>query len=155
MCHASHWASLCTLLGIQSNLSTAYHPETNGQTKRTNQILEQYLHMYINYEQDDWATLLPYAEFAYNNTLQSATSMSPFFANKGYHLSIEVNVEQMSSSEAVQMAEELRDLHAHLRKQLRITLTAYEQATDNDRLAIPPFCIGEYIWLDTRNICMT
>ena len=132
-----------------------YHPETDGQTKRTNQILEQYLRMYINYEQDDWATLLPYAKFAYNNTPQSATGVSPFFANKGYHPSIEVNVEQVSSSEAVQMAEELSDLHAHLRKQLRITITAYEQATDNDRLAIPPFCIGEYIWLDTRNICMT
>ena len=97
------WVLLCTLLGIQSNLSTAYHPETDGQTERTNQILEQYLRMYINYEQDDWATLLPYAKFAYNNTPQSATGVSPFFANKGYHLSIEVNVEQVSSSEAAQM----------------------------------------------------
>ena len=149
------WASLCTLLGIQSNLSTAYHPETDGQTERTNQILEQYLRMYINYEQDDWATLLPYAEFAYNNTPQSATGVSPFFANKGYHPSIEVNVEQVSSSEAAQMAEELSDLHAHLREQLRITITAYEQATDNDRLAIPPFRVGEYVWLDARNIRTT
>ena len=146
------WASLCTLLGIQSNLSTAYHPETDRQTKHTNQILEQYLRMYINYEQDDWATLLPYAKFTYNNTPQSATGVSPFFANKGYHPSIEVNVEQVSSSEAAQMAEELSDLHAHLRKQLRITITAYEQATDNDRLAIPPFRVGEYVWLDARNI---
>ena len=100
-------------------------------------------------------TLLPYTEFAYNNTPQSATSMSPFFANKGYHPSIEVNVEQVSSSEAVQMAEELSDLHAHLRKQLRITITAYEQATDNDRLAIPPFRVGEYVWLDACNIRTT
>ena len=42
------WASLCTLLGVQSNLSTVYHPETNGQTERTNQILEQYLRIYVN-----------------------------------------------------------------------------------------------------------
>ena len=83
------------------------------------------------------------------------TGVSPFFANKGYHPSIEVNVEQVSSSEAAQMAEELSDLHAHLREQLRITITAYEQATDNDRLAIPPFRVGEYVWLDARNIRTT
>ena len=47
------WASLCTLLGIKSNLSTAYHPETDGQTECVNQILKQYLRLYINYEQDN------------------------------------------------------------------------------------------------------
>jgi len=46
------WRSLCQLLGIKANLSTAYHPETNGQTERVNQILEQYLCVYINYQQD-------------------------------------------------------------------------------------------------------
>ena len=79
------WALLCTLLGVRSNLSTAYHPETDGQTERTNQILEQYLRIYVNYEQNDWINLLPLAEFVYNNTTQSATGMSPFFANLGFH----------------------------------------------------------------------
>ena len=92
------WASLCALLGIQSNLSTTYHPETDGQTERTNQILEQYLRMYINYEQDNWTDLLSLAEFAYNNTPQSTTGTSPFFDNKGYHPSIKVNVKQVPSS---------------------------------------------------------
>src|SRR5882724_8038857 len=67
------WQSLCLLLGIKANVSTAYHSETNRQTKRVNQILEQYLRVYINYQQDDWVNLLPLAEFAYNNTLHSAT----------------------------------------------------------------------------------
>jgi transposase InsO family protein len=62
------WSSLCKLLGIKSNLSTAYHLQTNGQTEHVNQILEQYLCLYINYQQDDWVSLLPLAEFAYNNT---------------------------------------------------------------------------------------
>jgi len=51
------------LLSIKANLSTAYHPETNGQTEQVNQILEQYLPVYINYQQDDWVNLLPLAEF--------------------------------------------------------------------------------------------
>src|SRR5882724_2099906 len=67
------WQSLCQLLGIKANLSSAYHPETDGQTERVNQILEQYLRVYINYQQDDWVNLLPLAEFAYNITLHSAT----------------------------------------------------------------------------------
>jgi len=51
--------SLCQLLGIKANLSTAYHPETDGQTEWVNQILEQYLRVYVNYQQDDWVMLRP------------------------------------------------------------------------------------------------
>ena len=79
------WRSLCQLLDIKANLFTAYHPETNGQTERVNQILEQYLCIFVNYQQDDWEHLLPLAEFAYNNTQHLATSVTPFFANKGFH----------------------------------------------------------------------
>jgi len=78
------WQSLCQLLGIKANLSTAYHPETDGQTEHVNQILEQYLQVYVNYQQDDWVNLLPLAEFAYNNTLHSVTMVTLFFTNKGF-----------------------------------------------------------------------
>ncbi|MBW0578277.1 hypothetical protein O181_117992 [Austropuccinia psidii MF-1] len=64
-----------------SYLSTAFHPETDGQTERINQILEQYLWMYVSYHQDDWNTWLPLAEFAYNNAEHSSTKQlffSPF-----------------------------------------------------------------------------
>src|SRR5882672_3180590 len=59
------WRSLCQLLSIKANLSTAYNLETDGQTEWVNQILEQYLWVYINYKQDDWVNFLPLAEFAY------------------------------------------------------------------------------------------
>jgi len=79
------WRSLCQLLGIKANLSTAYHPETDGQTEQVNQILEQYFWVYVNYQQDDWVNLLPLAEFTYNNMSHSATMVTPFFTNKGFH----------------------------------------------------------------------
>jgi len=79
------WQSLFQLLGIKANISTAYHPETDRQTEWVNQILEQYLWVYINYQQDDWVNLLPLAKFAYNNTSHSVTMVTPFFANKGFH----------------------------------------------------------------------
>jgi len=90
------------LLGIKANLSTAYHPETDGQTERVNQILEQYLHVYINYQQDNWVNLLPLAEFAYNNTSHSATMVTPFFANEGFYPKLEVSLEPVVSDTAHQ-----------------------------------------------------
>jgi transposase InsO family protein len=79
------WKEICDMLDIKSALSMAYHSETNGQTERVNQILEQYFRCYVAYLQDDWSELLLLAEFAYNNTPQDSIGMTPFFANKGYH----------------------------------------------------------------------
>ena len=71
------------MLGIETKLSTAYHPQTNSQTERTNQKLEQYLRMYINYRQNNWAEWLVTAEFAFNNKVHTVTKMSPFQVNYG------------------------------------------------------------------------
>lgn len=79
------WQSLLSLLKIKSCMSTAFHPQTDGQTERINSILEQYLRSYLNYQQDDWVSLLAIAEFSYNNTVQSSIRHSPFEANYGFH----------------------------------------------------------------------
>ena len=59
------------ILGIESKLSTAFHPQTDGQTERVNQELEQYLRMFINHRQEQWPDWLEMAEFAYNNKTHS------------------------------------------------------------------------------------
>jgi len=146
------WKSLMSLLDVKSNLSTAYHPETDGQTERVNQILEQYLRTYINYQQDDWVSLLPLAEFAYNNTPHTATHVTPFFANKGYHPKLQVSVESVPSIPAHERATDLKDLHEYLRKQILITQKQYAEATSERRLPIPTFEVGDKVWLDMRNI---
>lgn len=76
---------LCQLLKIKLRLSTAYHPQTDGQTKRQNSTMEQYLRVYVNYKQDDWTLLLASAEFAYNNATQSLTKVFLFYAMYGYN----------------------------------------------------------------------
>ena len=73
------WRRLLELLGIRANRSSAFHPQTDGQTERMNSVLEQYLRMYCDFQQTDWASLLPMAEFSYNNSQHSATTLSPFF----------------------------------------------------------------------------
>jgi len=69
------------MLGIRTKLSTAFHPQTDGQTERMNQELEQYLRFFIEYRQKDWPEWLAAAEFAVNNKVHMATKVSPFMAN--------------------------------------------------------------------------
>lgn len=82
---AQFWKHLTRRLQITNLLSTAYHPETDGQTERTNAVLEQYLRAYVSYLQDDWSEWLPLAEFAANSAHSESTHVSPFFANYGFH----------------------------------------------------------------------
>ncbi|KAJ1579475.1 hypothetical protein NDA11_007601 [Ustilago hordei] len=79
------WRSLSALLGIGNHFSSAYHPQSDGQTERVNQVLEQYLRGYSNHLQTNWSDLLPLAEFSYNNAEHASTQLTPFFANYGYH----------------------------------------------------------------------
>ena len=79
------WRILLDFLGVKVKLSTAAHPQTDGQTERMNQNLEQYLRCYVNYLQNDWSGLLSYAEFAINNVPNSSTGKSPFEINKGFN----------------------------------------------------------------------
>jgi len=77
------WRETTGELGIERRLSTAFHPQTDAQTERTNAILEQYLRAYIHYQPDDRCGYLPLAEFTYNNGYQETIKNTPFFANYG------------------------------------------------------------------------
>src|SRR5260221_13188108 len=99
----SHFfCSLGKLLQMRLHFTSGYHPEGDGQTEHANQVLEQYLQTYTNYQQDDWATLLPMAKFAYNNATNATTGGSPFFTNKGYHLEFTADPQVEPSSAEVQ-----------------------------------------------------
>jgi len=74
---------LYRLLGVQLSSSTAWHPQTDGQTERINQKLDQFLHLFVNERQNDWYNLLPIAEFQHNNHVHSATQQPPFLLNTG------------------------------------------------------------------------
>lgn len=143
---------MCSALKIKSNVSTAYHPETDGQTERVNQTLEQYLRIYTNYQQDDWCKLLPLAEFAYNNSPHQATGMSLFFANKDFHPSLTVEITSATPAAARVLVEDMQHLHTFLREQLKLTKEQYERATVSRCSPALPFEKESKVWLDTRNI---
>ena len=56
-------------------MSTAFHPQTDGQTEHLNQTIETYLRAFVNHEQDNWVSLLPMAEFTYNNSVTIGNGM--------------------------------------------------------------------------------
>ena len=90
---SAFFCSLSKVLDMKLHFTLGYHPEGDGQTECTNQTLEQYLQVYCNYQQSNWSDLLPIVEFAYNNAPNATTSLSPFYANKGYHPNLSVHPE--------------------------------------------------------------
>ncbi|KAH9460141.1 hypothetical protein Pst134EB_033351 [Puccinia striiformis f. sp. tritici] len=79
------WKCLMVSLNIKSALSTAYHPQTDGQTERMNQVLEDYLRHFCSYYQDNWDKCLDMAEFSINNMDSASLGVSPFFFCNGHH----------------------------------------------------------------------
>ena len=115
------WSLLCYFLGIKRKLSTTFHSQTDGQTKRQNSTMEAYLRAFVNFEQNDWARLLPIAEFAYNNAKNASTSYTSIELNCGYHscVSYEKNFNLCSKSKlANDLAGDLRELMAVCRENL-------------------------------------
>jgi len=72
------WKSFHENVDTKLNSSSAYHPQTDGQTKRTNQVLEDMLRACALQHGSSWDKSLPYAEFSYNDSYQASLKMSPF-----------------------------------------------------------------------------
>ncbi|GIL67083.1 hypothetical protein Vafri_20518, partial [Volvox africanus] len=84
------WEALCKLVGMRVNLSTAYHPQSDGQTERTNRTLGDMLRNFAGRTPLVWDTFLTAAEFALNNAVNRSTGQSPFFLNYGFHPALPV-----------------------------------------------------------------
>ena len=116
---------------MKLHFTSGYHPEGDGQTEQTNQTLEQYLRIFCNYQQDNWYTLLPLAEFAYNKTPSSTTGISPFFVNKGYHLNLTVHPERnLALSHAKDLGVDLDELHQELKATIAEAQLQYQGPAD-------------------------
>jgi len=152
------WAEVCTYSLIKRRLSTAFHPQTDGQTEILNRILENYLRAYTNLEQMNWARLLPSAEFAYNNSRNSSTKITPFRALYGYDPELRIDItsaEDVASKGEAPAAHDriarLTDLREYLREQL---LQSQERQAKyyNQRHQPKLFKRGNLVKLSTRNI---
>jgi hypothetical protein len=79
-------------------MSTAYHPQTDGQTEHINQVLEGYLCLFTSRRQDDWDDYPPTGEFHYNNATHSLTQQTPFMVDTGRHPRMGFEPQQLRST---------------------------------------------------------
>src|SRR5258706_14872762 len=141
---------------MELHFMSGYHREGDGQMECLNQVLEQYLQAYTNYQQDDWSSLLLLAEFAYNNATNETTRVSLFFANKGYHPSLmaEPNV-QVSSIGAQCFISDLDDLHTELKWSIAKAQERYQKYADEHHSPAPLLKIGNQVYVKVKYFCTT
>jgi len=150
---AHFWSSLCYALKIKQRKSTAFHPQTDGQTERQNQTLEQYLRGYVAEQQNDWVKWLPTAEFAYNNSKHAATGISPFFATYGKHPRIEdePDRENCSAPAALKRVDTLIEARKALEARWQKTVDTQAKYYNKKRMS-RQYAVGELVWLSSKNV---
>jgi len=154
---ALFWKRLCERLGVDRRLSTAFHPQTDGQTERVNASMEQYLRIFTSYQQDDWVQWLPLAEFAANNGTSETTKCSAFFAVTGTDprmtfVEAAGELEDSRAVDADQVQATMRQIHEHLRVEMRRSQDIMEEGANRRRLPAPQIQAGTKVWLDARHI---
>ena len=166
------WRQLCSRFSVKPTLSTAFHPQTDGQTERMNRVIEDTLRHFVGPRQDAWDDLLPYVEFAINNSKSAATGNTPFFLNYGrhpvtpltWHLSAAVQP-QISSHRAAVAALRAEDrlpqvlqFTARLEEALKRTRLCLAAARDrakqwaDSRRSALSFANGDLVLLSTKNL---
>jgi len=157
------WRAVCFKLGIKLTLSTAFHPETDGQTEIFNAQFEHFIRQYTDYTQNDWVTWLSMAEFSANNVMNASTQMSPFFANNGYHPRVSFGPPRPLEPSATptikagnkagtDFVNKMEQILALLKTNLISAQASQEFAANKTRSPAPAYRVGDEVFLDSRNI---
>jgi transposase InsO family protein len=151
------WTRVCSHLSTDHRRSTAIHPQTDGQTERQNQTMEQYLRAFCNYERDNWVELLRLAEFAYNNAIHTSTRMTPFWANYHYHPVMQFKALKQPSSlkseiQPDTVAAGLEETYQTLRRNLQEAEANQTKYAGGKEVV---FEVGDKVWLSTRHFRTT
>ena len=157
------WRHLTERLGVRLKHSSAFHPETDGQTERVNAGVEQYLRAFMNFHQDDWVDWLPLAEFASNNVTSETTGVSPFFANYGFHPKLGTEptepcppnlsvTQKRQFYKANVVADRFERIITQLKALAQQAAQRYEENANASRADAPRYSVGQKVYVDTRNM---
>ncbi|MBW0491372.1 hypothetical protein O181_031087 [Austropuccinia psidii MF-1] len=127
---------------LDQSLSTAYHPETDGQTERVNQILEQYLCMYVSYHQHDCNTWIPLAEFSYDKSDHSSTKQSLFFTFYGRDPQFD-SVHITHDTPFVKLSPKVQLVQQDVKRELEVSINRFKRYADKSREIPPVFNPGD------------
>ena len=140
---------VCRQLQIKQNMSTAFHPQTDGQTERMNRTVEDMLRAYVHPSQMDWDLLLPCCEFAINNAYQDSIKTTPFYLNHGEHPRTPATVAISGDSSPIfvaNMHEALEAAQACLHEaQLRMA------SRTNEHRRHVVYNVGDFAWLNAKH----
>ena len=122
-----------------------------------NAVAEQYLWAHVSYLQDDWATWLPFAEFAANNQASESTGVSPFFRLYGQDPRWQCDLTPPAANDpddrrAHTTAQRISEIHDHLRAEMGRAQDRQAGNADENRLPAPRFLPRDRVWLNARNI---
>ena len=149
------WRAFCQKCKISLSFSSAYHPESNGQTERLDQSVEQFLRLYVADDQQLWVKFLPLAEFALNNRVNSSAGVSPFFCNHGFHTHFHSGSSVSSSNpEADKLSSELCTVWARVQMNLEKAQSSQKLKADRRRSKGVNFLVGDKVWLSSKNLSL-
>jgi len=141
------------LLGIQTKLSMAYYPQTDGQTKRINQELEQYLRVFIDHRQEQWPDWLGTAEFAYNNKIHAVTKNLPFKVNHGQDPRMEFEGRRKEKYEAAgKFVEKIKKIQEEAKAALGKAQEEIKKFADRKRGKGEEYRVGDLVLLSTKDL---
>ena len=150
---STFWAELMKKLNVPLRKSTAFRPQTDGQTERINQPLKHYLRQYCDYEQNDWYEMLPLAEYSYNNSVTTATQIIPFYANYGFHPCTTCTVEmELKNPASKNYAHWISSVHDLCNSYLKKTSEKMGRYYDKSKKTSPPFKAGDLVMLNGKNV---
>jgi hypothetical protein len=149
--NAEFWRTLFGHLGTHLNMSTAHHPQTDGQTERTHRTVEQIMRAYVHPHHDDWATWLPFVEFAYNNSLHKSIKQTPFYANYGYHPATPTTFITLPEHSASGYLESLKDTQALIARELQLVKAQQSEAANKHRRDLE-FSVGDQVRISTEHL---
>jgi hypothetical protein len=150
------WKELSCLMDVHLAMSTAFHPQTDGQTERANRTLITMLRNFVDHRQSNWDLLLSAAEFATNNATNSSTGASPFFLNSGSHPNVPMSLltpmpgPNPSANDFVQLQQE-----ALILAKESLTAAQERQAANADtHRRAHDYKIGDQVLLNLENIAL-
>jgi len=140
-------------LGIKAKPSTAFHPQTDGQTEKLNHFVETYLRIYCEGNEKQWPKFLSSAQFAYNNTKQTATGFAPFEIVYGstMHMGIEQPHESIVPS-IEDRIQKMHDSHELVTKALIRAKEDMKKFYDQKKSDAPQYQKGDKVWLDAAHL---
>jgi hypothetical protein len=152
---SAFWRELWSLMGTKLKLSTAYHPQTDGQTERTNRVLEDMLRAYVNLHRNDWDDFLTPVEIAYNSSPHSSTGFTPYELNGGSGtLPLDIALGTAPATKVQAVEDLMSEVRQHI-EDARLLLDKRQETQKryaDQRRREERYAVGDEVMLSTRKM---